>query len=121
MTNRMRGFSLVEVMCAVTMYTIGALAILLSLSVSFNAHKISEEYTEANFYAQQLLSLLRTNILNPFGETEGNFSGTPYYWTATFTYSGIENLYEVNLKISWQRRGQSRSLSMVTYQFFEGT
>jgi len=119
-SGKFSGFTLVEVMAAVSIFTVTSAAVLLSVNASLGAHQLSEQYIEASGYMRSLHSMLRGGAISPDGETEGEFSGTPFEWSAEFSSSGIEqDLYKVEFEINWQHHSKPRSLSTTTLYLLE--
>lgn len=79
-TKKLNSFSLVEVILAISIFTIISIAIVETILHSISSHHLAEEYTQAEFYAQEGIEALRSirnqnwSNINPgtFGLTKTN-------------------------------------------------
>ena len=114
-----RGFTLVEVMLAVTILAIGIIGVLRGYATSVNALGVGQENIDAVcMLKEKMLEIeqiaLEEEGISPgtsSGEFEGRFEGFEWEWEVK--PSSEDDLSEVTLVVS--RKGSPRKFTLVTY------
>lgn len=122
-----RGMSLVELLIALVVLTIGLLGVGQMFPVGARAQVQDKLLTNANYYAQEKLESLTgrswsdallTDGRHPAGtatEALGNGQSQRYYQVATMTGS-LSNLKKVDVTVTYQGAGRTaRSVTATTY------
>ena len=124
--GKTEGFTLLEIIIALAILTIGLVGVLALFPTGLRASKRGGDFTTASLLAQQQLDMIRRAgqaVYNPsdsnwpdYGEPY-NDSNYPHFtqWYVLFTQAGITNLYMVDLKVYWNDRGGERYEEFVTY------
>ncbi len=126
------GFTLLEVLLAITLLAI-ALPILLGLrNFDLDLHMRARELTAATLLAQE--KLLETELLGlyPIGEISGDFKKVPlgaqspvqatdrvagYRWKRTISPTPLELIREIRIQVSWPRGAVKETVEVSTYVF----
>jgi type II secretory pathway pseudopilin PulG len=119
-----RGFSLLEAVAALFVFTTAVGALYAGFAASMEAQRRSEAVTHARFYAEQKLAELRALELVPGGATEGSFPDRDdYVWELTYYSTGVPSLYLARIDIIWYLREgrERRSISVETLQYYQSS
>ncbi len=108
MKSRNRGFSLVEVLCAVLILGVAVVGLTQGLATALGSNKESERQTTATFLAAGQIELLRADGYLKAGEIEGEGEGnlSTYKWKQSVTETKIEGLFEITIVIMQAATGQ---------------
>ena len=101
---RTRGFTLIEVMVALAIAAIALAGIAAAVSQMIDASSSMRERTYASWIAQNKIAELRlANVVPEVSESSGDlmFAGIEWEWTATISETGVENLYRVDVEVSY--------------------
>ncbi len=110
-----RGFSLVEVLCAMTIAALSLVALFRGLGQSQSAALYLEQHLGARILAQSILEDERMAPTTEIGKRQGD-SGA-YSWTMEINATSINGvgtlpashrLYRITTEIKWQPRGSLR-------------
>ena len=121
------GFTLVETILA-SVILCGAVLALGAISTrSLSQTKLNRQYETAAALADKQLTIIDYTGVEDFiemGQTEGAFSNTSqneksnvgprYHWEAVTEYRDIDNLYKVNLTVSWVEHNRRYNISVDT-------
>ena len=102
--SRTRGFTLIEVMVALTIAALALAGIAAAVSQMVDASSAMQERTYANWIAQNKIAELRlANVTPEVSESSGDvmYAGTEWAWRATISETGVENLYRVDVEVSY--------------------
>jgi general secretion pathway protein I len=102
--NRSAGFTLIEVMVALTIVALSLGAVAASVSQMVDAATTMRERTYASWIAQNKIAELRlANVLPEVSDTSGEleFAGIEWAWRANISATGVENLFRVDVEISY--------------------
>jgi prepilin-type N-terminal cleavage/methylation domain-containing protein len=104
-----RGFSLIEVMCAILILGIGLVGLTQGMTAALSSSKESEIQTTAALLAAGQIEALRAEPYIDPGETEGDCGEglSLYRWKQTVTTTSIDGLYDVKVTIENSKSGQS--------------
>ena len=118
--NRTASFSLVEALLAMTILGIAVSSILTTFSTAIMMGKLAEDYSVASILMEEIHTYVRTNQLSPLDTNEGECNGYPgFTWAATYSFTEVSHLYQVDMRVQWKRGSQERSLKNTTYHFYK--
>ncbi len=98
-----KGFTLVEVMVALTIVAFSLTAIAASMNQMIDAATAMRERTYASWIAQNKITEMRlANILPEVSSTSGevDYANSDWSWRAVVSETGIENFYRVDVSVS---------------------
>jgi hypothetical protein len=117
-----KAFSLVEMIAASIILSGGVVALCVLNTASFTSVRANRELEIAWTMLDRQLTVIDYMGLDEFlelrqfsgqiGPTESN--STVYYWNAELTEGSSDNLYMVELTVSWGRPGRVRTISAST-------
>lgn len=99
-----RGFTLIEVMVALTVAALALVAVMASISQMVDASIAMRDRTYASWVAQNKIAELRlANVQPEVSETSGEvtFADIGFAWTATVSETGVEALYRVDVEVGF--------------------
>ncbi len=110
------GFSLVEMMAALMIFSVGVVAMIEVFAVCVRSTGTARDYSRAVFLAQALVEEALAEDALSEGEETGEFDqelsdGT---WERLITATDDEGLYEVYVTVEWQDRGRQRTFELTT-------
>lgn len=103
-SDRSAGFTLIEVMVALAIVGLSLGAVAASVSQMVDAATTMRERTYASWIAQNKIAELRlANVVPEVSDTSGEleYAGFEWAWRATISETGIENLFRVDVAISY--------------------
>ncbi|MBT8066167.1 MAG: type II secretion system minor pseudopilin GspI [Gammaproteobacteria bacterium] len=101
--SKENGFTLVEVMVALTIVALSLTAIAASMNQMIDAANSMRERTYASWIAQNKIAELRlANVTPEVSSTSGevDFANTQWAWRAVVSETGIESFYRVDVSVS---------------------
>ena len=101
--SRENGFTLVEVMVALTIVALSLTAIAASMNQMIDAANTMRERTYASWIAQNKIAEMRlANVLPEVSSTSGevDYAGSEWSWRAVVSETGIESFYRVDVSVS---------------------
>jgi len=108
-----KGFTLLEVIVAITVMGIGIVLIMQLFSGGLRSGKVSRDYTVAVVHAREKMEEM---LINPVAGT-GDF-GDGYKWqTEVMPYSLTEEdsgLLKITVKVSWATLRKDRAIEIIT-------
>lgn len=112
------GFTLVETMVA-SVILCGAVLALGAISTRcLSETRLNRQYEVASALLDKQLTMIDYFGIEEFielGQMEGEFEDVAgYYWKVVTVSQGIDNLYQVNITVSWVERNRLRSVSVDT-------
>ncbi|MFO7986680.1 MAG: prepilin-type N-terminal cleavage/methylation domain-containing protein [Desulfatiglandaceae bacterium] len=124
-----KGFTLIEILVAISILAISLVVILQLFSGALKSSRISDEYTTGIFYAREKMEeiLLRDALTS--GEQEGEFDQA-YRWRAQIVrmeQTGEEasklpiDMFQITVDVSWDRdsAGQGKHFQLSTLKVVE--
>ena len=118
-----KGFTLIEIIMAMAILTVGIIGVVRLIPVGLRASKSSEMMSRAAFLAQKNLEQLKLvgfdGLPAPGIPLEGEEAG--YSWTAEvseLSLEGVNNSEDIrclSLTVSWQEKAKTRSQEFITY------
>jgi len=103
--NRCRAFTLVEVMVALAIIALSLTAVSAKMGRMIDTSNSMRERTYASWIAQNKITELRlANVLPEVSATSGEveYANTTWRWRAVISESGIENLFRVDVAVSYE-------------------
>jgi general secretion pathway protein I len=97
------GFTLVEVMVALTIVAFSLTAIAASMNQMIDAANTMRERTYASWIAQNKITEMRlANVIPEVSSTSGEveYANSDWSWRAVVSETGIENFYRVDVSVS---------------------
>jgi len=103
-SSKIRGFTLLEVLIALTILGLSLLAMAGKMGRMLNAANTMRDYTYASWIAHNKITEMRLANLVPdvsasSGELE--YAGTEWAWRAVVLETQVENLYRVDVTVSF--------------------
>ena len=101
--RRVGGFTLIEVMVALTIAALGLSVVAASVSQMVDAATAMQQRTYASWIAQNKIAELRlANVVPEVSSTSGltTYAGAEWEWRATISETGVENLFRVDVAVS---------------------
>jgi len=97
-----RGFTLIEVMVAMAIASLGLAAVAASVSQMIDAGTSMQQRTYASWIAQNKIAEMRlANVIPEVSESSGDtiFANREWLWRATVSDTGVENLFRVDVQV----------------------
>ncbi|MHC4396102.1 MAG: type IV pilus modification PilV family protein [Planctomycetota bacterium] len=118
------GFTLIETVMAGVILCGAVLALGAISTRSLSQARLNRQYETAMAYVEKQLALIDYVGIESFidsGQMQGKFEEFEpgYYWKIATEAREIDNLYMVNIAVSWVERGHPYSISVDT--MFNGT
>jgi len=101
---RANAFTLVEVLVSLAIIGLSLLAVASVMGDMIDNSNAMREETYASWIAQNKIAELRlANVIPEVSATSGEveYAATTWYWRAEISESGIENLFRVNVTVSY--------------------
>ncbi len=103
-SQRSAGFTLLEVMIALVIVGLTLLAMAAKMGSMLNAANTMRDYTYASWIAHNKITELRlANVVPDVSSSSGEvrYAGVDWAWRAVVSETGVENLYRVDVSISF--------------------
>ena len=101
--RRRRGFTILEVMVALSIVALSLMGILASMNQMIDASNAMRERTYADWIAQNKIVELRlANVLPEVGSSSGEveYANIDWAWRAVISETGVENLFRLDVTVS---------------------
>lgn len=111
-----RGFTLLEIVVALTIAAIALPALLRAFSIGTKRQSMIENKTTALYLLK--LKMSETEMLGELevGSEEGDFgSNSRFQWSTDIAQSDTEGLYEVTVSVNWQEMGREEVVELTTF------
>ncbi len=117
--GRTRGFTLIEVMIALSILSISLVALLGLNNRNIALAAYSRHLTEATLLARQQTTEMGLSGFLDIGERKGDFGdGSPeYHWTANIKETPFPMIRELAVAVHWKEGGLPEQVSLTTYLF----
>ncbi len=114
--NSKRGFTLLEVVVALSIAAIAFPALLKAFSEGVKNYSLIENKTTAYYLLRLKMGQVEMTGYPDVGSEEGDFgTDSRFRWATEVTETDIDGLRQVTVTISWEERGQEKSLQLSTY------
>lgn len=116
LSNRSQGFTLIEILVAISILAISLVVILQLFSGALKSSRVSDEYTRGLFYAQEKMEQILLNDELKTGPQEGEFDEA-YQWRVEIdrlaqTEEESKKLsfdtLQITLDVSWDKGGEGK-------------
>ncbi|MBI3097709.1 MAG: type II secretion system protein [Planctomycetes bacterium] len=107
-----RGFTLVEVLCALVILTSAIILIAQGFSTGIRGTELAQRATLAQMLAGDVIGRLEAGEIPVNKDADGDFGEDfpGYAWSMTSLTEGLPGLYQVVLRVTWTDRGEPREL-----------
>ena len=106
--RRQAGFSLVEILCAILILSVGLVGLVQGLTTALASSKESELQTSATLIAAGRIELLQADGYLIEGEDSGPCDELPLYrWRQSITRTSLEGLYDVQVAVENANSGRT--------------
>jgi general secretion pathway protein I len=115
--NSERGFTLLEVMIALSILAVTFVVLLGLRNRDIMQHQEARYITEATLLAQQKISEVEMAGFPDLGTTGGNFAepNENYDWTETISSTPFEFAREIRIDVGWKEGEHRNSVAIVTF------
>ena len=111
-----RGFTLIEVVVALTIASLAFPALLKAFSQGVNSYSVVENKTTAYYLLRLKMGQMEMTGYPETGRTDGDFGNdSRFKWATEVADTDTDGLREVTVSITWEEKGQEKSLQLVTY------
>ena len=103
-TRYARGFTIIEVMVALAIVAFSLTAVAAGVGQMIDTANARRERSYASWIAQNKIAEMRlANVIPEVSTTSGEveFAGTEWAWEAEVSETGVENLFRVDVSISY--------------------
>lgn len=116
--NRTRkpGYSLLEMVLAMTIFSVGVGALMSLTSVCVQSASTSRAYTDAVYLAQGLIEEKLADSSYTVDTETGDSGGEApeFSWTVTTEETETSGLYKIEATVTWKERGAEKSYALTT-------
>jgi len=110
------GFTLLEIIVALTIAAIALPALLQAFSQGTKNQSLIENRTTALYLLKLKMGEIEMLGEIEVGSEDDDFGeNSRFQWTSDITESDTEGLYEVAVTVSWDERGQEEAVELITY------
>jgi len=114
--RNVNGFTLIEVVVALTIAALAFPALLKAFSQGVNTYSIIENKTTAYYLLRLKMGQVEMTGYPETGRTDGDFGNDSLFkWSTEVTDTDTDGLREVNVVITWDEKGREKSLQLSTY------
>lgn len=111
-----RGFTLIEVVAAITIAALAFPALLKAFSQGVNTYSVIENKTTAYYLLRLKMGQVEMAGYPETGTIDGDFgTDSRFKWSTEVADTDTDGLREVIVIITWEERGQEKSLQLSTY------
>ncbi|MEW6096914.1 MAG: prepilin-type N-terminal cleavage/methylation domain-containing protein [bacterium] len=112
------GFTLIEVMVAITIFAVSVIVIINLFSKTIMASSDIRNYTIGLILAQSKMVQIKTGMET---ELEGIFEegDVEYKWVVQTNKSEFEGIEEIQLQIFWEGRKEKKNIELIGYRVIE--
>lgn len=115
-TRRAAGYSLVEVMAALTVFSIGVLGTMELFSVCLQSTSASLGYTQAVFIAQQIVeeTIAEGYLVADTESGQYEVANRKFSWTCDIEDTEQTGLMQVSVAVKWTERMSEKEFALTT-------
>jgi general secretion pathway protein I len=115
--RRHHGFTLIEVLAALIIVSLGMLAVIEAVSQTVNNANYLREKTIAHWVAMNKLTEVRLNpIAPPGGDTEGDvdMAGSTWHWRMKVDATQAKTMQRIDINVAPKTAGDKASIASIT-------
>lgn len=112
-----RGFTLIEVLAALIIVSLGMLAVIQAVSQTINNANYLREKTIAHWVAMNKLTEVRLNNSAPSGgESNGDveMAGTTWHWRMTISATDAQTMQRIDINVAPKTAGAGASIASIS-------
>jgi len=110
------GFSLLEVVVALTIAAIVLPVLIRAFSLGMRNQALIENRTTALYLLKLRMSEIEMLEEHETGTEDGEFgTNSRFKWSSDTSETNTERLYQVSVTVYWQERGREKSVELTTY------
>jgi len=115
--NQNEGFTLLEVMVALTIVSITLIAVLGLTQRNILINEKLQQMTRATFLAKQKMAEIENSIQQSLDQNQGTFEkpNQDFRWRAVYTPTQISGIEQIDLSVLW---GEEKKNELVTLTSF---
>ncbi len=114
--KKQNGFTLLEIVVALAISAIALPMLLKAFSDGTKRYSLIENRTTAIYLLRLKMAEIEMNGYSALASEEGDFGAdSRFKWASEVVNTDIDGLKEVTVIISWQERGQEKSIQLSTY------
>ena len=110
-STRESGFTLLEVIIAISILTVGLLAVASMQTAAIRGNSFASQATESITWAQDKLEDLMA--LNYAAVVNGGPETTPDNYTVNWTVNTVGNVKRITVTVSWAEKGINRQVTLL--------
>lgn len=114
--NDRRGFTIIEVLVAVMVLTVGLLALVTTAAMTTRMIGQGSRYTQASTLASERFEILRSRTCAQLADSSGTFGAYTMAWTITSTNGGKSRQIKVTVT-SPKGEGKYRTDTFITTRY----
>ena len=113
--RRMGGFSLIEVLAALVIFSVAIVALVESFGASTAIQADLVEHSRALMLAENVLEEVRAANRFETGRRGGPFDGIDagFEWESQIAATDVDGLYRVSVRVRWRDRGEAELTSLM--------
>jgi len=113
---RKHGFSLVEIIAALGIFSVGVMAVMEVFTVSLRSTSGTLGHTQAVYLAQKIAEEMAAEGEIEEGSMGGVFGAAfpRHSWECHIEETSQTGLYQMDVTVLWEERGRPRKLSLTT-------
>lgn len=114
--NNNKGFTLLEIVVALAIAAMALPALLRTFSEGIRNYSVIEKKTTAYYLLKLKIGQVEMAGYPDVGSEDGDFGDDSLFkWATEVTETETDGLREIIVTISWQERGQDRSIQLSTF------
>ena len=111
-----RGFTLLEIVVALTIAAIALPALLRAFSEGTKKHVLIENKTTALYLLKLRMSEIEMLGNLQIGSEEGEFgTNSRFRWSSEVDETDTDGLYQVTVTVYWQEKGKEENIELTTF------
>ena len=114
--TRRRGFTLIEILLALIIFSAVIVAIIEGITLQLRAQQVAEDTSRAVMLAESIMDQIRYEEFLSETEESGEFenANAGFSWEYQVAQADVENLWEVTVTVSWSDGAAERDHTLQT-------